>query len=191
MKKLLAILLALAMVLTLGACGSDKKDKDDKEDKGDKKGGSGYEQALDMALEYFFHNETKNVKKLIPEFMMEAWAEEEGMALDETYDYLIMEAEDNQTFHEDYGIEVEYTIEETEKLDADDLEELLEDVADVYAEYLSMDDFGDEGYYAYVTSEVYEEGELIEEGDYDVCMIQIDGGWYAVSDYGTFLVFGY
>lgn len=189
MRKLLAILLAITMVLTLGACGSgSKKDKDDEKDK---KSGSGYEEALDMALAYFFEFDTKNTQKLMPDFLWSAMAEEEGMETDEAVAYFNESAEDTKADYEAEGIEIEYEVAELEKLDEDDLDELLEDVADNYDGYLSMDDFGDQGYYAYVTSEYYSDGELLEEGDYDLCVIQIDGGWYVVSDYGNFLIFGY
>lgn len=186
MKKLLAILLALTMVLTLGACGSDKKDKDDKEDKGDKKGGSGYEQAFERAMKTYLEFDSTDVKPIVPDVVWEEAAEMYNMDVDELVADVTEEVEEDKASYEEEGISYTYEIGEYEKLDSDALAEIKESIADCH-ESIDEEDIGDTAYSAWVYYEVtYEYEDETEEEEEQFFIVEIDGKWYVAYDFGFF-----
>ena len=95
MKKLLAILLALCMVMSLAACGAEDKDEEkeekkteaaesvDKEDKEDKKSP---EDEFTPAVELYadiLTGDVSNFEKTLPAAMWEALAEGNGVTEDD------------------------------------------------------------------------------------------------------------
>ena len=68
MRKLFALLLALAMVVSLCACSNSKKDKDDKE--------RTYKDAVDDFMSAQYKGKTNLIKSLAPKEYWD-WREEE------------------------------------------------------------------------------------------------------------------
>ena len=180
MKKLLAILLALTMVLTLGACGSgSKKDKDDKKK-------DSYKTALENALEFKFNFDTSKTEELAPEAIWNYYSDTIGE--EDIIGYINEEYESRKQSLEEYDEDYEYTVEAYEELEAEEVAELAEDVEYYYDGYISASDIDDKGYYAEVIVEYLCEGEVEDEEVYDIILIKIDGKWYAVCENGEFFI---
>ena len=198
MKKLLALLLAMIMVvsmLALASCGSSddddddddekteetKKDKDDDDDKNnddDKKAedDSDYEDAVELFVDVFYKGKTDKIKKVFPKAMIEYAAEDEGVTEQDIYDMFIEQADSvveaaEARFGEDY--KVTYKITDSEKVGKSD----LKDIKEFLSENGVDEDDVTEAYA--ITIELKIKGEDDENSnEIKTNAIKIDGNWY-------------
>lgn len=196
MKKLFALLLAVAMLLTLTACG-DK-------DKGDKGVANNPEAVAKAFVKAELLQDVREVKDL---YAYDYEAELKDEAIDEFGD--------EETFFEEFGEEIgekisswnaayaaakkmykeqleeefgKYTLSvsvtDTIEMDEDELEDVKGDLEDYVSDgYLSAKDWKSIEEGVIVTVEIVIEGEEDEEESiFDVYLVKVDGKW-KVADY--------
>ena len=151
-------------------------------------GGGGYKKAVENVVACWLDYETDNIESLLPDAVWEEIADDMDMDKDELIDEYIENMEENKEMAEEYNYEVTYEIGEYEKMDKDDLEDLKEDITDIY-DCIDEDDIGNKAYTVeveYEKSYSYDGEEDSYDGDIDLCVIKIDGKWYVVSEDGYF-----
>ena len=196
MKKLLALLLAMAMILTLTACGGDKDD--------DKGVANKPEEVAKAFVKAELYNDVKELKGL--------WAYDyEAMIKDETLDEYGTEADFFEEAGEEYGedinswndayavvkkyqkeymeerygkdFKVSITVTDTVEMDEDELAWTVEDLIDSYEDYVDESDLNKVKEGVIVTVDIVIEGDEGEDEEtYDVYLIKVDGKW-KVADY--------
>lgn len=151
-------------------------------------GGGGYKKAVENTLELYFNYETSNIKDIVPDVLWEEEADEEDKDVDEIIDELVEDVEAEKEEAEEFGISVSYEIGEYEKMDKDDLEDLKENISDIY-DCIDEDDIGNKAYKVEVSYEInYEEFDETEEDDMELFVVKINGDWYVVSEGGWFML---
>lgn len=188
MKKLLALLLALVMVLSFAACGSEDDDDDSRSSRRSRKDktsqedpqepvSAGYEAAIKRIVNVMSCDISKNeLKKMFPQECWDYFEEEEDMTLDDCYD-MISESlkEQKEDLEDEFGkdFEVSYKILGKNDVPEDEMDEFKGIVDEMY------------GIKASAIGDCYEiELELTisgteEETDEDSWhVVEIDGVWY-------------
>lgn len=190
MKKLLAILLAITMVLTLGACGSDgKKDKGEtnkEENLGVEDKAVSYEEAFEKALASKYKCDASNMRDMIPDGGWEYYAELTNMTVDAFIETVIDSKEDAKEWLEESNTEYTYIVDSYEKLTEEEVEVFAECIANEYEGYISLDDIGNEGYCVEFTTKTLHNGEEEKETVETAYLIKINDNWYAIYDSGRF-----
>ena len=196
MKKLLAILLALTMVMSLAACGSDSKDEDkddkkteaadsvDKEDNDEDNKADASRKALDDYIAVACEYDEDLYESVVPDEIWEYYAEMNDMTKDEFIEYsydLDME------LYEEYNITTECEVLSYEKADEDKTDEIISDIVINY-DFIEESDIGDVVYGAVVKVELSVNGEAQEPEEGTVYIVEFDGIWYVVSENGEFSV---
>ena len=159
MKKLICVLLALVMVLSLTACGANGSHKS-------------VVKTLFASIE---KGDAEKMLSLFPEEVLEAMEENLGDE-DEVLEYF-EDAMDSlmDEFEDMYGddIKITYEIEDEDELDEDDIDEII----DFYEEYLDADLDIEAAYELEVEATI--EGEDDDDTDeMTIFVIKIDGKWY-------------
>ena len=196
MKKLLALLLAMAMILTLTACGGDKDD--------DKGVANKPEEVAKAFVKAELYNDVKELKGL--------WAYDyEAMIQDETLDeygteedffeeageeygedinswndaYAMVKKLQKEYMEERYGkgFKVTVSADKSIKMDEDELDDLIDDLKDEYEGYVNRSDLNDvqEGVIVPVTIVIKGDNQE-QEQTYGVYVIKLGKKW-KVADY--------
>lgn len=198
MKRLLALLLALVMILALAACGEDKKDdgKDDKDktsDNATKDDGSktttpstpavddSYLEALQLFMDGFYGIDTDNLALAAPESL---WAENEYLMND-----AVWLAESNyETMASLAGEDFTVTIKDSAKSAVSDADRAAVIAAFDEQKGITLEDL------AIVTATVDIAGSVGSDSvPLEANMVKIDGEWYVaewyVYDEGCYVMF--
>ncbi len=163
-RMILALVLVLAMALSLCACS--------------KSGSSSYKDAVEN---YFLAmtGDADAMIKAMPEAVIEAGMEEEDMDRDEFEDEMKDLAEMlRESAEAEFGknIKVKVDIEDKEKLDKDELEEIEDAMNEAYDAKMKVTD----GYI--VTGEATIKGKDDKDtDDFELTVVKIDGKWYVAS----------
>ena len=190
MKKLLALLLALVMVLSFAACGSEnddddresRKSKKSKETTGAEKVESGsYEDAIELVLKLYTADLSKSdFEKMLPADMWAYLEDEEGLTADDCYDMVTEDMDEQREYMEElYGknYTVTYEILNKEKASESEIEEFLETMEEKYG--LDPDDFGDA--YEIEFSATVSGSEDEETQEMEMGFVEYKGAWYAAE----------
>ena len=190
MKKLLALLLALVMILSLAACGSEDDD-DDRESRKSKKSketteavkveSGSYEDAIELVLKLYTADLSKSdFEKMLPADFWAYMESEENMTIDECYEMVADGMDEQYEYMEEmYGkdFKVTYEILNKEKAPEEDVADFLETMEDMYG--LDADDFGDAYEIQFSATVSGSEGEDTQE--MDMGFIEYKGQWYATD----------
>lgn len=170
-KKIrLGIIIGVALILVIGIAGRVMDS-------------TGYKSALNNYVAVMNGN-AKKIEKLMPKEYWEYMEEENDQELDDIIDDFDDEYEDLvENWEDEYGknLKVSYEIEESEKMDKDD----VEDMAEALEEKYSFIDEKDVKQAYEVEIELTVKGKKDDNSqDMDVLCVKIGSGWYLVSKYG-------
>ena len=147
-------------------------------------GNTGYKTALDNYVAVMNGN-AKKVEKLMPKEYWEYLEEEDGQELDDIIDDFEDDYKDLvDEWEDEYGKnpKVSYEIEEAEKMDKDDVEDMAEALEEKYS---FIDDKDVKQAYE-VEIELTIKGRKDDDSDdMDVLCVKIGSGWYLISKYGS------
>ena len=172
MKKLLAILCALAVLVSLAACSSSKSK--------DEKSGGSYKDAV-TTYEKLMNGDIKQIKNLLPPEIIDLYEEESGDSieaymdeLEESYADFIEEAE------YDYGDNVKFTISIAEKTECDEdrieqIQVALEDEYDI--------EFDVKAAYEVVLEMTTKGSEDSDTDEEEAFILQLGKNWYLCNYY--------
>ena len=189
MKKLLAILLALCMVMSLAACGAEDKDDDkdekkteaaesvDKEDKEDKKSP---EDEFTPAVELYadiLTGDVSNFEKILPAAMWEALAEGNGV----TEDDIISQLANAYALFGDIFVDAEIEITDAVSA-ADEIDDMEEALAKYQADFEIDDAYDIEIEWSYEVADEYKDQMDTNGETINWYVISVDGEWYVLGE---------
>lgn len=200
MKKLFALLLAVAMLLTLTACG-DKKEDDGVANKPEDVAEEFVKGMMNSDFNRIFNLYAFDYEEALQGESLEYYDDKEAFfeEMSDQYDeeitswsqlYQIAKQETKAELEEDFGKGYKITVKAGDVVDMgdEDLDELIDEVDDDYGDYTSMRDLKDaeEGKIVTVIITIKgedEDGEDVEEEKtYEIYMLKMNGKW-KVADY--------
>jgi hypothetical protein len=183
MKKLLAMLLALGLLLGLAACGVKDKDKDDK-NKSEDRSDSPYMSAVVNVFDVNFMGEIseKKVEKLAPQEYWEYLEEERNLELKDVVErYEEVWEDKKEDYAQEYGDVWRVAYEVTSEMETSDSK--LEKIADeLHDKYDIAQSSVKSGYDMNIEMEIIG-SEDDECQEFDFTVVKIDKKWYVLYCY--------
>ena len=189
MKKFIALLLALVMVLSFAACASEddddgerRKSRKSKEATEEAAAESGsYEDAIELVMKLYTADLSKSdFEKMLPADVWTYLEDEEGMTVDDCYDLVAGDMDEQYEYMEEmYGknFKVTFEVVNKEKASEEDMADFLETMEDMYG--LDADDFGDAYEIEFSATVSGSEGEDTQE--MEMGFVEYKGVWYAAE----------